>query len=67
MASWFGIYYCVTFWLVVVADAVATNRGTRVASRFAPIDRFLGYLFVAPFIWPVQLYRLLRRNQSTAR
>jgi hypothetical protein len=66
MAPLFGIYYCLTFWLLVVADAAVTNRGTRIPSRFAPEDRFIGYLFVAPLVWPVQLYRLLRRNSSTA-
>lgn len=64
--DWFGIYYCLTFWLLVVAEAVLAQRGVYVQSRFAPEDRFIGYLFVAPFIWPFRLYKLVRlSNQRT--
>lgn len=64
--AWFGVYYCLSFWSLVIAEAYVSNRGQLpIKSQWAAEDRFLGYLFVAPFIWPVQLYRLLRRNHST--
>lgn len=58
--AFIGIYWCLSFWTLVLADAAATRAG-RVQSQWAPEDRFIGYLFVAPFVWPVRLAQLLRK------
>ncbi len=60
MSQAFGIYYCLTFWLLVVTEAVLVNRGVDLRSRFAHEDRFIGYLFIAPFVWPFRLFQLYR-------
>jgi hypothetical protein len=65
MSPLFGIYYCITFWLLVVTEAVLVQRGVDLKSRFAHEDRFIGYLFVAPFIWPFRLYKLARLTNRT--
>jgi hypothetical protein len=65
MGPLFGIYYCLTFWLLVVTEAVLLKRGVVIPSRFAVEDRFIGYLFAAPFIWPFRLYKLLRLSNRT--
>lgn len=59
-AAAFGWYFCISFWALVAFDYVATQtRG--VATRFAFEDRFIGYLFCAPFIWPARMLTLASR------
>lgn len=62
----FAIYYCLTFWGLVCAEAYVANAyGVTISKRWAAEDRFLFYLFAAPFIWPVRLvalYRMARRS-----
>lgn len=58
-AAAFGWYFCVSFWALVVIDYVATQV-RNAPTRFAFEDRFIGYLFCAPFIWPARIYTLSR-------
>ena len=60
----FAVYYCLTFWALICTEAILVRRGVDLKSRFAHEDRFIGYLFIAPFVWPFrlfQLYKLSRR------
>ena len=66
-----GIYWAVTFWTIAGLDfyrsQVKENGASEVvalASRFGHgpfsfADRFIGYLFAAPFIAPARAYQLL--------
>ena len=60
MGPIFAVYYCLTFWMLCITEAVLDRRGIKIPSRFPAEDRFLGYLFVAPIIWPWRMYKLLR-------
>lgn len=63
----FGVYYCVTFWALVCTEGyLSMVRGVTIKSRWAAEDRFLGYLFTAPFIWPVRLHELLAAEHNPA-
>lgn len=55
----FGWYFCVSFWSLVALDFYRSQvQELPVSTRFSFEDRFIGYLFSAPFIAPVRLYRL---------
>lgn len=57
----FGIYYFLSFWGLVCAEAYVANAlGVTISKRWAAVDRVLFYLFTAPFIWPVRLVALYR-------
>lgn len=70
-----GIYWCAAFWALVSVDFYRTQvrengesevriLTDRVAGRsFGFADRFLGYLFAAPFIAPAKLV-LVATNRS---
>jgi hypothetical protein len=63
--GWFGVYYCLSFWALVLTEGfLSLHKQVTIRSRFAAEDRFLGYLFAAPFIWPVRLYELLTTQHT---
>jgi hypothetical protein len=64
--AWFGVYYCFSFWSMVCTEAYLTmGRKLTIRSKWAAEDRFLAYLFTAPFVWPVRLFELFS-GQVTA-
>lgn len=58
-ATVFAWYFCASFWALVVFDYMATQL-RNAPTRFAFEDRFIGYLFAAPLIWPARFYTLWR-------
>jgi hypothetical protein len=63
-AAFFSLYWPVAFWLLVGVDfyksqVVENGESELTPNRFSFADRFIGYIFVAPFILPVRLYQLV--------
>lgn len=63
-ASIFGAYYAISFWLLVVLDAIVTRMDKTSPNGYPFEDRFIGYIFVAPFIWPARVLELANLNSS---
>lgn len=61
-ATAFGWYFCISFWAVLTADVLITHASA--GARFSFADRFIGYLFAAPFIWPARLLRLVQTKSK---
>ena len=60
----FGIYYCASFWTLVALDFLRSEvEGAAVSTRWSFTDRFLGYMFSAPLIFPARLYELVRASK----
>src|SRR5262249_12479311 len=69
--SFVGVYYALAFWTVVGLDFYRTQVQEDGASevvamnssfwhpRFSFADRFVGYLFAAPFIAPARVYQAI--------
>lgn len=63
-AGFLSVYWPVAFWLLVGVDfyksQVVENGESELApNRFSFADRFIGYIFAAPFILPARLYQLV--------
>lgn len=57
-----GWYWCISFWSLVALDFYSSEVKGQTSTRWSFVDRFLGYLFAAPFIFPARLLALLRRS-----
>lgn len=62
-ATAFGWYFCISFWALLVFDALLTH--TAAGERYSFVDRLLGYLLAAPFIWPARLLRLVQTSSGS--
>lgn len=59
--AWFAFYYCLSFWSLIGTEAYLTwVRKRPPQANWATEDRFLSYLVTAPFIWPVQIFKLVK-------
>jgi hypothetical protein len=55
-----GVYWCVSFWLLALVQAVVSKGDTSsVSVNYSLVDFIIGYVFAAPFILPARLYVLL--------
>lgn len=60
----FGWYFCISFWALLGFDMLTTHAAD--GERFSFVDRVIGYLFAAPFIWPARLLTLMLTRNSLA-
>lgn len=56
--TYFGVYFCVSFWTLAAMDFYRNQVQGLQTGRFPLEDRILGYIFVAPFILPARAYQL---------